>query len=189
MKTLKFKVTGTTALMLNNPQTVNPFGKYSKLLAPLTSKRKKTEEDLIEISRLKFLASLYYENGIYVIPAPCFECSIVEAAKENKLGKKFERSLRIFSDGVLKFQDSDKTPEQLFEIGTYVDVRAVGIKNAKITTTRAIFPEWSTEIECFFDETQINDTDVINAFTIAGLRYGVGTYRRLYGRYKIELIK
>lgn len=42
MKTLKFKVTGQAGLMFNNPQVVNPFNKYSKLLKPLTSKRAKT---------------------------------------------------------------------------------------------------------------------------------------------------
>ena len=189
MKSLKFKITGMNPLMLNNPQTVNPFNEYAKQLSPLTSKRKKTEDDLMEISRIKFLSSLYMNNGVYVIPSSHFEQSVIESAKEVKLGKKFERNFRIFSDGILDFPDKNKSPEQLYEIGTYVDVRAVGIKNVKITTTRAIFPQWETEIECFFDETQLNDTDVIRTLEIAGLRYGIGTYRKLYGRYKVELIK
>lgn len=42
MKVLKFKVKGTTALMLNNPQTVNPFNEYSKLLKPLNEQNQKT---------------------------------------------------------------------------------------------------------------------------------------------------
>jgi hypothetical protein len=189
MKSFKIKITGTNPLMLNNPQTVNPFNEYSKMLSPLTSKRKKTEDDLIEISKIKFLSSLYVNDGVYIIPSSHFEQSVIEAAKEVKLGKKFERNFRIFSDGILDFPDKDKTPQQLYEIGTYVDVRAVGIKNVKITTTRAIFPKWSTEVECFFDETQINDDDVINVLKTAGLRYGIGTYRKLYGRYKVEIIK
>lgn len=77
----------------------------------------------------------------------------------------------------------------MYEIGTYVDVRAVGIKNVKITTTRAIFTKWNTEIECFFDETQLNDDDIIRTLEVAGLRYGIGTYRKLYGRYKVEIMK
>ena len=72
MKQLKLKITGTTPLMLNNPQTVNPFNEYSKLLKPLTSKRTKTEEDLMEISRIKFLSCLYVNNGAYVIPSMPF---------------------------------------------------------------------------------------------------------------------
>ena len=188
MKSLKFKITGVNPLMLNNPQTVNQFNEYAKMLSPLTSKRKKTEDDLMEISRIKFLSSVYYNDGVYIIPSSHFEQSIIEAAKEVKLGKKFERNLRIFSDTILDFPDKDKTPEQLYNIGLYVDIRAVGIKNSKITTTRAIFPKWSTVVECFYDETQLNESDIVSAFNIAGIRYGIGTYRRLYGRYNVELI-
>lgn len=189
MKTIRFKVTGTTALMLNNPQTVNPFNEYSKMLKPLTSKRTKTEDDLMEISRIKFLSSLYVSNGAYIIPAQHFEKSVIEAAKERKLGKKFERSFRIFNDCPLYFKDKDNTPEQLYNLGVYVDIRAVGIKQSKITTTRAIFPEWGTVLECFYDETQLDEKDILEIFEIAGLRYGIGTYRRLYGKYIVEKIK
>lgn len=189
MKTIKFKVTGTTALMLNNPQTVNQFNEYSKQLKTLTSKRTKTEDDLMEISRIKFLSSLYVNNGVYVIPAQHFEKSVIEASKERKLGKKFERSFRIFNDCPLDFKDKNKTPEQLYDLGIYVDIRTVGIKQSKITTTRAIFPQWETTVECFFDETQLNENDIVDIFEIAGLRYGIGTYRRLYGKYTIKNIK
>lgn len=189
MKTLRFKITGTTPLMLNNPQTVNPFNEYSKMLQPLTSKRKKTEDDLMEISRIKFLASLYVDNGVYIIPATHFEKSVIDASKERKLGKKFERSFRIFANCPLEFKDKDKTPEQLYKLGIYVDVRAVGIKQSKITTTRVIIPEWSTTVECMFDESQLDEKDIKDIFEIAGLRYGVGTHRRLYGRYEVEKMK
>lgn len=190
MKSIKFKVQGTTALMLNNPQTVNPFNEFSKMLKPLTSKRTKTEDDLIEISHIKFLSSLYTNlNGEYIIPSQHFEQSAIDAAKERKLGKKFERSFRVIGDCILDFKDKNKTPEELYELGVYVDVRAVGIQKVKITTTRAIIPMWSTVVECFFDETQIDEKDLTEVFSIAGLRYGVGTYRRLYGRYTVEKTK
>lgn len=189
MKTMKIAVTGTTALMLNNPQTVNPFNEYSKALKPLTSKRSKTEEDLLEIHRLKFLASLYYENGTYVLPSEHFEQSIISAARERKLGRAFERSFYIAENSVLEFRDNDKTPEELFKIGAYVDIRAVGIKNSMVTTSRAIVPNWSTIVECSYDETQLDEKDIIDVFAVAGMRYGVGTYRRKFGKFAIKKIK
>lgn len=190
MKTVKFKVTGTTALMVNNPQSVNPRNEYTKMLKPLTSKRTKTEDDQEEISRIKFLASLYINSdGAYILPSTHFEQSLVSAAKERKLGAKFERNIHIFSDCVLDFPDKDKKPDELFKIGTYVDERAVGIKNVKITTTRAIFPEWSTEVEVYYDESQVDLKDIESVMEVAGLRYGVGTYRRLYGRFEAKKIK
>lgn len=195
MESIKLRLTGTTELMLNNPRTVNPFDEYSKLLQPLTSKSKKSDEDLVEISRIKFLASLYTrekaKGGIeYILPSQNIEQSIVEAARERKLGKKFERSFRVFETPTLHFEDEDKTPEELYNLGRYVDIRAVGIKNVKITTTRAIIPmPWHVDIECFYDPTQLNEDTVLQCAEIAGLRYGVGTYRRIYGRYEIKKIK
>jgi hypothetical protein len=52
-----------------------------------------------------------------------------------------------------------------------------------------IIPEWSLEGELHFDETQLNKSEVWLAMTNAGLRYGIGTYRACYGRYRIEEIK
>ena len=133
-KRAKFKVTGVTPLMHNNPQTVNPLNDYAKKLKVLTSKRTKTEDDLEEISHIKFLSCLYQnQDGVYIIPAEHFERSIINSAKERKLGKKFEQSFHIFSDVALDFKDKDKTPEELYQIGSYVDIRIVGIKNSKIT--------------------------------------------------------
>ena len=105
------------------------------------------------------------------------------------MGKKFEQSFHIFSDVALDFKDKDKTPEELYQIGSYVDIRIVGIKNSKITTTRAIFNEWSATVECDFDETQIDERDLIEVFTNAGLRHGIGTFRRNFGKYSIQKIK
>ena len=198
MKTISLKLVGTKPLMVHNPRVVDPFDKYKKLLQPLTSKRTKTDDDLLEICRLQFLASLYYRNGEYVLPQSHVEGSFQAAAKERKLGKKFERSFGLYGDGVLQFKDNDKTPEELFEVGrtkegyfnpstSYVDTRACGIKGSvKVPATRAIFPEWSTEVTCWFDETQLNEEEVLQVAEIAGLRYHVGTYRKLYGAFKVE---
>ena len=190
MKSIKFRITGTMPLMLNNPQTVSPFNEFTKKLKPLTSKRTKSDDDLEEISKLKFLASLYTNpQGKYILPAEHIENAIIAAAKERKLGAKFTRSMQVTGDSELKFKDADKTPEQLYDLGMYVDVRAVGIKNSKITTTRAIIPEWSLESELWYDESQIVEKDLCDCMEVAGLRYGVGTYRRKYGKFKAEKIK
>ena len=42
MKSISFKVNGVKALMMHNPQTVNPFNEFTKAIKPLTAKKKKT---------------------------------------------------------------------------------------------------------------------------------------------------
>ena len=191
MKTLRFKVVGTQPLMLNNNQTVNPFNHYAKKLKEFTSKRKKTEEDMLALYGLQFESSLYLasDGKTYIIPADHFWKSICTAAKEVKLGKKFEQSFQIFDDCVLDFPEKNLSPSELYEDSSHVDIRVGTIMGQrKVPVRRAIFNEWKTEVVCHFDETQIDEKDVIKIFEIAGLRYGVGTYRKKFGKFTIKKI-
>lgn len=191
MKTLRFKVVGTQPLMLNNNQTVNPFNHYAKKLKEFTSKRKKTEEDMLALYGLQFESSLYLasDGKTYIIPADHFWKSICTAAKEVKLGKKFEQSFQIFDDCVLDFPEKNLSPSELYEESSHVDIRVGTIMGkSKVPVCRAIFNEWKTEVVCHFDETQIDEKDVIKIFEIAGLRYGVGTYRKKFGKFTIKEI-
>lgn len=191
MKTIKVQITGTTPLMLSNPQTVNPFNEFTRALKELTSKRTKTDEDQEQIYRLKFLSSPYLNNKMqYIMPAQSIHKSLVSAAKENKLGKKFERSLFIYADAIIEFEHKNYLPAELYEnYKQYVDIRPAGLQGSKIPACRMRIDEWSFVTEIVFDETQINDSEVWNALNIAGLRYGIGTYRLQYGRFKAEEIK
>lgn len=178
--------------MLNNPQTVNPMNEYSKALKELTSKRSKTDEDQNEIFHIKFLSSCYVNTkGQYILPANMISKSFEAGARENKLGAKFQRSVFVFEDCLLKFPENGCTPEELWTNWSekYVDIRPVGIQKSKIVTARMIVPEWSVEGELVYDESQLNKSEVWLAMTNAGLRYGIGTYRQCYGRYRIEEIK
>ena len=109
-------MTGVCPLMLNNPQTVNPMNEYAKELKKLTSKRSKTDDDQNEIFHLKFIASCYVNNkGQYIIPSNMIFKSFEAGAKENKLGAKFQRSVFVFDDVILKFPENGCTPEELWK--------------------------------------------------------------------------
>lgn len=176
--------------MLNNNQVVNPFNKYTKMLKPLTSKKKKTEEDMVEIYRLQFESSLYMKGDVYIIPLDHFWKSVCTAAKEQKLGKKFEQSLHIFEDCVLDFPEKEMSPDELYKEGSHVDIR-VGVIGGRssVPVCRAIFSEWSTIVECYYDDSQLDKDEILRFFEIAGLRYGVGTYRKKYGRFSVKEIR
>lgn len=187
MKKVVFKVVGTQPLMLNNSQVVNPFNKYTLALKPLTAKKKKTEDDMNEIYRLQFESSLYMKGDTYIIPGDHFWKSVCCAAKEQKLGKKFEQSFQIMEDCVLEFPEKNMTPKELYDEKSHVDVRdCVIMGRSRVPACRAIFVEWSTTVECWYDEKQLDEKDIVAIMEIAGLRYGVGTYRKKYGRFSAE---
>lgn len=190
MKKIKLHIEGTQPLMLNNNQVVNPFNRYTKMLKPLTAKKKKSEDDMVEIYRLQFESSLYMKGDVYIIPSDHFWKSVCSAAKEEKKGKKFEQSFNIFEDCVLDFPEKNMSPDELYKNGEHVDIR-IGVLNGRssVPVCRAIFNEWKTIVDCFYDETQIDKDDILRFFDIAGKRYGIGTYRKKFGRFSVKEIK
>lgn len=115
MKTLKFKIEGVCPLLQHDDKTANPFNEYAKQLKAISSKRKKTEDDLLEMARIEWLAGLYHtpQSG-YFMKAECFEGSFYEAAKAKKLGKTFKEAVRIPDDPAFHFEHEALSPDQLF---------------------------------------------------------------------------
>ena len=68
MKKLHVTLNGTNTLMMHSPKTVNPLHPLALELKKYTSKRKKTEDDLMKISELEWEAGLYYDetNGLHI---------------------------------------------------------------------------------------------------------------------------
>lgn len=145
---------------------------------------------MTEIYRLQFESSLYMKGDTYIIPLDHFWVSVCTAAKEEKKGKKFEQSFQIFEDCILEFPEKNMTPDELYLQGSHVDIR-IGVIGGKssVPVCRAIFNEWSTVVEAYFDENQLDMEDVLRFFEIAGQRYGVGTYRKKFGRFSVKEIK
>jgi hypothetical protein len=54
---------GTTPLLMHNPRMVDPFFEVNRQIKAITSKRKKTDEDLKQIERLEWYGGLYESNG------------------------------------------------------------------------------------------------------------------------------
>lgn len=55
---------------------------------------------------------------------------------------------------------------------------------SRITRTRPIFTDWSTEVEGAFDPNVLDRKDVENFAQIAGAYIGVGDWRPRYGRFE-----
>ena len=196
-KQIQLKLTGVQPLMLNNIQTANPLNKWAKKLKEVTSKKKKTDDDTLTIIEYQFMASWYVDDGRYVLPSENVLKSFEAGAKEFKKGSKLVENVQIIEDNlVIKFDGMDKSLEELYDNGNgkYVDTRICGISSgfgskAKVLATRALIDKWSVTATLVYDESQIDLADILRAAEIAGQRKGVGTYRRRFGRYKVEVIK
>ena len=184
MKTLKFKIEGVCPLLQHDDKMANPFNEYTKLMKAISSKRKKTEDDLLEMARIEWTAGLYYtpQSG-YFIKAECFEGAFYEAAKTKKLGKTFKEAVRMPDNPAFRFEHDTLTPQQLFEMDSYKDFRTIKIQRAKILRCRPIFTDWNCEIELWYEETRLDSREIIDLVNYAGRYIGICDYRPKYGRF------
>jgi hypothetical protein len=186
---IKFKLTGTSPLIMHSGQTSDPLNAFSKALKKISSKRGKTEADLEEMARLEFQASLYVgEDGKVCLPAIVMDAVLLSGAKKFKLGNDFKSGVMVLSDAPLIFEDSKTPVEKLYEKKQYIFRVAVKVGTAKVMRVRPIFKKWSTELSVAFDADIVDRDSVVKAVVRAGEVVGVGDWRPRYGRFSVEVI-
>lgn len=188
-ETVTLQLTGTSALMMNNPQTVNPFNPFAKAMKALTSKRTRTESEENELIKLKFMAALYHDEKIGpYLPAVAVWRSIMDGARISRAGKGIERGVFAEEDKLRLEYDGPRDPEGLFANKRFVDIRDASPQKARIMVTRPIFPEWSLKAELMFLEDVISRDALINSAMVAGRLVGLGTFRMRFGRYSVKAL-
>lgn len=184
-------MTGTAPLIQHNARTADPLDPYARLIKEITAKRtNKTDADEVEISRLKFVAGLYFDErtGPYLPAANIFRC-LIEAGAMTRDGKKIERGVNFTSDRATLEYDGPRDLEGLWGDGKsrFVDRRLAAVNRVRIPVTRPIFPEWSASFEVDTDDEIINPDHFAAIAEKAGRSVGVGDYRRFYGRFAVQI--
>ena len=185
MKKLHVILNGLNTLMMHSPKTVNPLHPLALELKKYTSKRKKTEDDLMKISELEWEAGLYYDeaNGLH-IPVECLQKTLENGAKLFKAGKDIQRYVQ-FTGAVAEFDigvlfDIEKMKHDM----RYYDVRAVAVQRSRVIRTRPRFDVWRCEFDILYDETHIDVETIARALESAGAYVGLCEARTLgYGRF------
>ena len=185
---IRLTLVGTTALVTHNVQLSNPDNQWAKAISAITSKRKKTEDDRLEISRLEWFGGLYVgQDGGPVIPTKNIRKCINEAAKIRRMGRDVLRGLAAATLDVPIRYDGPRNIEQLWQRveHRYVDmVRVTGM----VQRTRPIFPQWSLDAD-FELITETLEYDTLKSIVeLAGTVEGLGENRVSgYGRFVAEV--
>lgn len=184
MKNLKVTWKGTTPLIMHSCQCVNPLHKISIEMKKYTSKRKKTEEDLIKISDLEWEAGAYWKEGLGLyIPAENVEATLINGAKANRKGTDIEKYCDVTDLYIPFFYGEDLTKEELIASNEYRDVRVMTVMRAKVIRTRPRFDQWEITFNLRYDESKIDLVTIINAMEYAGLYVGLCDSRPKYGKF------
>ncbi|MBY3789543.1 hypothetical protein HPQ32_14035 [Photobacterium carnosum] len=188
MEQLKVKITGIEPLLLNNPQTVDPFNKYARAAKLITAKRKKTDEDLYRLREIGIESKIYFDDvvGLY-IPSTWITASIASQSwAKAKIKKADIRSCVFINQSKIKlnYTGMDKVKEKVDVVNNDQFHAVLNLKQGQVRVTKAapIFHDWSFEFEVLFDDTIINESELKGLIEFGAKFGGYGDFRPTYGR-------
>jgi hypothetical protein len=179
---------GTSPLLMHNPRMVDPEFPINKQIKELTSKRKKTADDLKAIERLEWYGGLYTssdgDDAIVTQPSSKMRKCVVETGRIHKLGKQVERALNFEALHVPLDYEGGTDVDALFKSGRYTSRLSVGIGQKRVMRVRPSFFPWSLSADAFFLEDVMNIEELTHIVSLAGRAVGVGDNRvNGYGRF------
>ena len=178
-------------MLQSNVRLANPRDPYAMELKRYTAKRKKTEEDFLEISRLEWYGGLYSEDDRVIVPSIWIEIMMRDAARKTKQGKNYEPALHVFENPKLIY-DGPQDIDKLWEDGRFTDMRTVVVSSRRVMRTRPYFPKWRLEFSMHYIPSVLDYQDIVEKLNTAGLLIGLSTYRPRHGKFEVvssEMVK
>jgi hypothetical protein len=188
MQSIKFRISGVEPLILNNPRTVDPFDKYAKLKKVITSKRSKTDDDLLELRRLEVESKLYFDDSIGVyIPGRWLLAAIAKNSfAQVKISKEKARGSVFITDSKIPLKYSGqkkvKNPADVAGNPEFIITMNLPQKGVRLSKCFPVFHDWSFETELEFDHSIINERDLVKVLQYSSNYGGFGDFRPTYGR-------
>jgi len=182
---LSCTITGVAPLLLHNGQLANPANQFARRMKSISDKRKKTEQDLMELARLEWLGSLYLRDRQPCIPGEMIEATITKAAGERRKGTTVSAGLYCPGAFLIKY-DGPRDVEQLWTLEEFREVRIVRIGKNRVVRTRPRFDNWSVEVTVMHRPDMLSANDVRELIELAGDLKGLGDWRPKYGRFRVD---
>lgn len=174
-------------LLMHNEQLADPLNDYTKMLKAVTSKRKKTDDDHIEIARIEYQGGLYHDEkfGPYV-PDKWLHSMLIEGARRNKMGKEFESFIQIEQEINPLAYKGPREREKLWKEKFY-DRRCVGNQMNRVVRTRPRFLNATLPFSIIILEGGPDIAVVREATDVASVAVGLGDGRpRFAGKFFVE---
>jgi len=169
-------------LIMHNGLLADRDYEWTRRLAALTSKRKKTDEDHDAIRMTEWQGGLYWDEstGPY-LPGDNVRRALLDAARLSREGKSIERGLlRVSKRNKLDY-DGPRDPARMWADGRFAHRAMVKVGQSKVARTRPKFVDWSTLVTIDFDQNVLDERDVVRFAEAAGSFIGIGDGRPFYG--------
>lgn len=180
-------ITGIRPLLMHNGQLADPTNHAAMALAEMVHKRKKTDADHLEIKMMEWMAGLYRdESGAIAVTEDMILGCVIAGARAAKKGKQAQAGvLGAKPFYALKYKGT-KDPVELFKTGAFCDYRLVVINRSRVMRARPKFNQWSVDVELLYENTLMNERELLAALTTAGASVGLGDFRPRFGRFTVE---
>jgi hypothetical protein len=188
---IRITLQGTSPLLMHNPQMVDPEFEINREIKALTSKRKKTDEDLKNIARLEWYGGLYQSDGVIVQPTAKARKCIVNTARISKLGKAVERAISFSDVYVPLVYQGPKNIDEIWKSGNFVSRLSVGVNGKRVMRVRPSFSPWAMQIDgLFVEDAGLNFDELARVVELAGQVEGIGDNRiNGYGRFTGKVVQ
>lgn len=192
MKTLKVKWTGIRPLVMHNGLMVDPTNPLVRKIKEITSKgtKKLTDSDYELRDRLEWEAGIYWdeEHGP-VIPSDNIERCIQLGAQKSRLGKDVQASVFCSDPDVRIAYDGPRDKDKMAADPRFTLRKGVAIQKSRIIRIRPMIPTgWSLTFALEYDDTIVNEKNLIKAMQDAGALVGLGDWRPKFGRFLVDVL-
>jgi hypothetical protein len=194
MKTLTVTLRGIRPLLLANRQSADPLNPWFKVFKQYRAKRTKTEDDYLKNDENMFQAHLYVhpEHNRPYIPVLNVHQLLIDGGSKSR--KKGDVKGAVYMDdphGFLLEYDGPKEVEKLqadkrFRLRRLVPSKTGG---ASPVVYPMIPTGWKLSITLDFDETVLEDEDMVTILEASGTRVGLGGWHPMFGRFVTENLK
>lgn len=176
---------GTSPLLMHNPRMVDPDFELTREIKAITSKRKKSDEDLKNIEKLEWYGGLYEEAGAVVQPTSKVRKCLINTGKISKMGKMIERAVSFGSLNVPLIYEGPKDINKIFADSKFHSRLSVGVGNKRVMRVRPKFFPWALSVSgIFVEDAGMNIDDLKRIVELAGVVEGIGDNRvNGYGRF------
>jgi hypothetical protein len=158
-------------------------------LKRLTDKKKKTEEDLLEIKQFEWRCGFYTdEKNRPCIPVGVLLAALIAGAKKSKNGPQAKAGI-FPAAGADSFPiefDGPKAIDKMWDDGRFCDYRGVVVNRSRVMRSRPIFRNWSLDVAVDFAPDVIDRGSVAEAFEKCGQLVGLCELRPQMGRFVLE---
>lgn len=188
LKEMQVELEGIRPLILHNGLLADPTNETVRAMKRITAKKnKKTDADLVELSRLEWLGGWYLnEAGQPFIPAANIERMVLDGARKARLGKDCQAAVFCEEDEVRIEHPllAGAKVEKLADDPRFAIRCGVVVAQKRIIRVRPMIPtQWKLKFTVTYDDGVINATAIRQAIVDAGALCGLGDWRPKFGRF------